>query len=133
MTKANRKNITGKHTETAASASTPIIWPSSALLTVPNSDCSALLSIRGARKTRNVFQREGVFDTAFIPIVDVTDHCRAPERWRVRGYEGSARGRSRLWLGAIAEGELDDVVADIVGPAGDETDESPPVIGEQRP
>jgi hypothetical protein len=25
------------------------------------------------------------------------------------------------------------VVADIVGPAGDETDESPPVIGEQRP
>src|SRR5207253_8910711 len=39
---------------------------------------------------------------------------------------------NRLWLGAIAEGELDDVVADIVGPAGDETDESP-VIGEQRP
>ena len=25
------------------------------------------------------------------------------------------------------------MVADIVGPAGDETDESPPVIGEQRP
>jgi hypothetical protein len=29
-------------------------------------------------------------------------------------------------LGAIAEGELDDVVADIVRPAGDETDEPPP-------
>ena len=78
MTKANRKNITGKHTETAASASTPIIWPSSALVTVPNSDCSALLSIRGARKTRKVFQREGVFDTAVVPIEDVTDRCRAP-------------------------------------------------------
>jgi hypothetical protein len=85
MTKANRKNITGKNTETAASASTPIIWPSSALLTVPNSDCSALLSIRGARKTRNVFQREGVFDTAVVPIEDVTDHCRAPQRWRMSG------------------------------------------------
>src|SRR4051812_2682413 len=36
-----------------------------------------------------------------------------------------------LWIGAIAEGELDDVVADIVGPAGDETDEAPPVVGEQ--
>ena len=45
----------------------------------------------------------------------------------------AARGRSRLWLGAIGEGELDDVVADIVGPAGDEPGESPPVIGEQRP
>lgn len=27
MTKANRKNITGKNADTAASASTPIIWP----------------------------------------------------------------------------------------------------------
>ncbi len=27
MTKAKRKNITGKNTEAAASASTPIIWP----------------------------------------------------------------------------------------------------------
>ena len=27
MTKAMKKNITGKNTETAASASTPIIWP----------------------------------------------------------------------------------------------------------
>jgi len=27
MTKAIKRNITGKNTETAASASTPIIWP----------------------------------------------------------------------------------------------------------
>src|SRR3954454_6888177 len=93
MTKANRKNITGKHTDTAASASTPIIWPSSALLTVPNSDCSALLSIRGARKTRKVFQREGVFDTAVVPIEDVTDYCRAPQRWRVRGFGTSPEAK----------------------------------------
>ena len=33
----------------------------------------------------------------------------------------------------VAEGELDDVVADIVGPAGDEADEPPPVVGKQRP
>src|SRR5512132_3947761 len=133
MTKANRKDMTGKHTETAASAATPINWPSSTVRTVPNSDCSALLSIRGARKMRKVFQREGVFDTAVVPAVDVTDHCRAPERWRMSGFGSSARGDARLWLPAIAEGELDDVVADIVGPAGDELDESPPVIGEQRP
>ena len=68
-----------------------------------------------------------------VPVEDVTDHCRAPERWRARGFENSARGRSRLWLGAIAEGELDDVVADIVGRAGDETDELLLVIGEQCP
>ena len=68
MTKANRTNVTGKNTETAASASTPIIWPSSALVTVPNSDCSALLSIRGARKMRKVFRSEGVFDTAVFPL-----------------------------------------------------------------
>src|SRR3982750_2254591 len=86
MTKANRKNITGKHTDTAASASTPIIWPSSALLTVPNSDCSALLSIRGARKARKVFQREGVFDTAVVPIEDVADYCGAPEGWGGGGF-----------------------------------------------
>jgi hypothetical protein len=92
-----------------------------------------LLSIRGARKTRKVFQRVRVFDTAVVPIEDVTDHCRAPERWRVRSFGSSVRGRSCLWRGAIAEGELDDVVANIVGPAGDETDESPPVVGEQRP
>src|SRR6185436_17308817 len=133
MTKANRKNITGKNTETAASASTPIIWPSSALLTVPNSDCSALLSIRGVRKTRKVFQREGDFDPAGVPAVDMTDHCRAPERWRMGGPWKFGERRPRLGLGAIAEGEFDDVVADIVGPAGDETDEAPPVIGEQRP
>src|SRR4051812_4858500 len=82
---------------------------------------------------RKVLRREGGLDTMVVPVEDVTDHCRAPERWRARGFENSARGRSRLWLGAIAEGELDDVIADIVGPAGDETDESPPVIGEQCP
>src|SRR4029079_14524138 len=80
MTKAKRKNITGKNTDTAASASTPIIWPRNTLLTVPNSDCKALLSINGARKTRNVFQMGGDFDTAFPAGGGVTDRCRAPMR-----------------------------------------------------
>src|ERR1700682_382561 len=44
------------------------------------------------------------------------------------------RGRSRLWrFGAIAEGELDDVVADIIRPAGNQPDKPPPVVGEQGP
>ena len=64
ITKATKKNITGKNTETAASASTPIIWPRYTLLMVPNNACRILLSIMGARKTRNVFQRGG-FDTGF--------------------------------------------------------------------
>src|SRR5258708_5262705 len=33
---------------------------------VPNNACRMLLSIIGARKTRNVFQRGGVFDTVFL-------------------------------------------------------------------
>ena len=36
-------------------------------------------------------------------------------------------------LGPIAEGELDDVIADVAGPAGDQADKPPPIVGEQRP
>jgi len=36
---------------------------------VPNNDCRMLLSIIGARKTRNVLHRGGVFDTGF-PLMD---------------------------------------------------------------
>src|SRR5919201_4382681 len=68
--------------------------------------------------------------------LDILAHCGARLARRPQCYDDRnivRRRRSGLWLGAIAEGELDDVVADIVGPAGDQSDESPPVIGEQRP
>jgi hypothetical protein len=35
-------------------------------------------------------------------------------------------------VGALAEGEPDDMVADVAGPGGDEFAETPPVVGKQR-
>ena len=57
MTKAMKKNITGKKTVAAASASTPIMWPRKMLLIVPDRDWSTFDSIIGARKTRKVRHR----------------------------------------------------------------------------
>ena len=54
MTKAMKKNITGKKTVEAASAFTPIIWPRKTLLIVPDSDCSTFDSIIGARNATKV-------------------------------------------------------------------------------
>src|SRR5579872_811559 len=41
--------------------------------------------------------------------------------------------QSRLGGNAIAESELDDVVADFDGPCGDQFAEAPPIVGKQRP
>ena len=69
MTKAMKKNITGKNTETAASASTPIIWPSiDAVATVPNSDCRMLLSIIGARKTQECLPEREFSTRCLFPL-----------------------------------------------------------------
>ena len=65
MTKAMKKNIAGKNTEAAASASTPIIWPSIDAVYGAEQRLQVLLSIIGARKRRNVFQREGVSTWCF--------------------------------------------------------------------
>src|SRR5260221_10515659 len=123
-----KKNIAGKNTETAASASTPIIWPRKTLLMVPNSDCKMLLSIIGARKTRNVLQRGGALDTALpywlaqpIPRSVVSEFEVSENLW--------CRSHRRRF-GAIAEGELDDVVADIAGPAGNEFGKTSSVVRE---
>src|SRR5260370_22944120 len=45
---------------------------------------------------------------------------------------GGRRSRQN-WFDAVAEGKLDDVVADIAGPASNETDKSPPIVREQGP
>src|SRR5262249_30905079 len=73
-------------------------------------------------------------------------YCGARDPARLQYHDGhnivdgvtdpaqTSRCRDRLRrLGAVAEGELDDVVADIVGPAGHQGDEASPVVGEQRP
>src|SRR5258708_17296074 len=53
------------------------------------------------------------------------------ERFGLRRAGGRRSRRSRF--DAIAEGKLDDVVADIGGPASNETDKSPPILREQSP
>ena len=55
---------------------------------------AARCSASGARGRRGMSSRERGFDTALVPVADVTDHCRAPERWRARGFGSSARERS---------------------------------------
>ena len=78
---------------------------------------------------------EGCFDTAVFLLMGVTD--RLPRAGCGGGRESLeirlVAGLSLCRLGAIAEGELDDMLADIARPAGDETDEPPPVVGEQCP
>src|SRR5215213_8522926 len=117
---------------------------------VPNNDCRMLLSIIGTRKRRNVFRRDGAFDTfRFRGEMSSGWLEHDPEKWapvfprdkrgtRLRGdhaqikeidRDDDSKKRHRGLVGAIAEGEHDDVVADIVGPAGDKADEPPPVVG----
>src|SRR3984893_12777977 len=64
----------------------------------------------------------------------VTGHRPATGSAEPSGFSSTVAGRSRRsGFDAIAEGELDDVVADIFGPAGDETGKPPPVVREQGP
>src|SRR3984893_5899567 len=64
----------------------------------------------------------------------VTGHRPATGSAEPSGLGTAVAGRSRRsGFDAIAEGELDDVVADIFGPAGDETGKPPPVVREQGP
>src|SRR5258708_12868511 len=53
------------------------------------------------------------------------------ELFGLRRAGGRRSRRSRF--DAIAEGKLDDVVADIGGPASNEADKSPPIVREQSP
>src|SRR5258708_36084350 len=53
------------------------------------------------------------------------------ELFGLRRAGGRRSRRSRF--DAIAEGKLDDVVADLGGPASNETDKSPPIVREQGP
>ena len=66
MTKAMKKNSTGKNTVAAASASTPSMWPRKMLLSVPDNDWSTLLNIIGTRKAMKVFHSgAGAFGDVF--------------------------------------------------------------------
>src|SRR5260370_33778956 len=101
---------------------------------VPNSDCRMLLSIIGARKTRKVLQRGGVVDTDLprwsAQLIDAAQRCGVGvEKLQRTVWRRSHRRR----FGAIAEGKLDDVVADIAGPAGYEFGKTSSVVREQGP
>src|SRR5882672_3166201 len=102
--------------------------------------CSASL----ARGRPEMFSR-GAGRWTRIFLVDRRDrsmrrqHCRGG----AGGFSGRVGGRSRLVpsslarssfgrFDAIAEGELDDVVADITRPAGNELHETSSVVREQR-
>src|ERR1700680_2406067 len=64
----------------------------------------------------------------------VTDDRPATGSAEPTGFSSTVARRSRRsGFDAIAEGGLDDVVADIFGPAGDETGKPPPVVREQGP
>ncbi|BBZ90786.1 hypothetical protein F07S3_06190 [Bradyrhizobium diazoefficiens] len=61
------------------------------MLTVPNSDCSALLSIRGARKRRNVVQ-SGVAADMDLPFIRTCEAVAARgAAWAVDRVEGKRR------------------------------------------
>jgi hypothetical protein len=98
---------------------------------VPNNDCRMLLSIIGARKTRNVLQRGGALDTESSLLVGAADRCRAIFAVSELRFQTTVSRRSRRRFGAIAEGELDDVVADIAWPAGNQFGKTPSVVCEQ--
>src|SRR5260370_39070859 len=100
------------------------------LLMVPNNDCRILLSIIGARKTRDVLHRGlGLGTGKFLVGTKVTGlvagNGPAPEA------RGRSRQSSRRRLGAVVECQLDGVVADILRPRGDQIGKSPTVIREQ--
>src|SRR6266852_2915739 len=106
-------------------------------------------SASSARGRREMFSR-GAGRWTRIFLVERRDRSMRRQRCRggAGGFSGRIGGRSRLVpsslvpsslarssfgrFNAIAEGELDDVVADITRPAGNELHETSSVVREQR-
>src|SRR5258706_396208 len=83
---------------------------------------SATVSIIGARKIRNGLRRGGVGGTKLLPLIGVMARC---------DFVMELFGCALRLFGAIAVGELDDMVANIGRPGCDLACEAPPVVGEQ--